>query len=151
MRKDDFRIRSRHGIERLSDNVFLNKYLLEHLYTSLHMVVCMCCHECETHQCVLWSTCGWYHGVDENSIVESQPSDHESLVNVANVQRNNRAFRLANLETLLAETSQRVIGHIPQAANALRLVLNNVQSLYRGSRGGRRVAGRENVCAACVP
>ena len=85
MWKGNFRIRSRYGIEHLLDNVFLNKYLLEHLYTSLYVVVCMCCHECETHQCVLWSTRRWYHGIDENSIIESQPSDHECFVNVANV------------------------------------------------------------------
>ena len=105
-------------------------------------------HQRETNQRVL-RRAGWrYHGVDEHTVVKSQLGHHESLVDVSHIQRDDGTLGLTNLEALFPVSLQGVAGNLPKALYALRLILDDVQGLARGSRGGRRVRGAEDVSAA---
>ena len=130
------------------DDALVHEHFFQHLYALLNLLFRMRGHQRETNQRVLRRT-GWrYHGIDEHTVVKSQLGHHEGLVDVSHVQRDDGTLGLTNLEALFPESLQGVAGNLPKALYALRLILDDVQGLARGSRGGRRVRGAEDVSAA---
>ena len=123
----------------LLDNLQFNKYLLQNVDSSLHLLLGVRSHECETHKSVLRSTCRRNYRIDEHAVFVSAGSDNARLLHIVNLKRNDRAFSLANLEALLAETLQSILRNVPQSLDALRLLLQDVQCLKGGSGSGRSV------------
>ena len=100
------------SVEVLEDSQFFEDFL--ELYDRLvNLLACVVCHECIAHERVLRCTSWRNDWIDEDAFVESFGDSHEGLVCIANIQRDDWALRIANLETFLAETLQGVVRHAP--------------------------------------
>ena len=113
----------------LLDDAFLYEDLLQDLDSLLYLILGMSSHEGETYQCILWCTCWRNNRVDEHTCIISHLGNHEGLLCIANIERNDRTLCLTNLETFLAETLQCLVGYIPEILETLWLILNDVECL----------------------
>lgn len=85
-----------------------------------------------------------YDGRDEYALFEEEVGEEEGLVVVADKERNDRRFGVANLETEVAEGLHGVVGVVPEGLLTLRFGSHNVQSFkYRGGGGGSGRGGED--------
>ena len=105
----------------------LNKYLLECNYGAVYLLVGVGGHQGISDECVLRSTSGRYDRIDEHASLECECGDKECLVDIAHIEGDDGTLGLANLESLLTETLQGVVGDLPQGFDAFRLLLDNVE------------------------
>ena len=134
----------------LLDDAKLYEYLLQSLYATLNLLLGVVGHKGKAHEGVLGSTCGWNNGVDKHATLVSLCCYDEGLLNIVNIQGNDGALGLTNLETFLTETLQGILSNIPQLFNALGLLLQYVQCLKSSSGSSRCVLCTEDVGAAGV-
>ena len=102
-------------------------------------------HQGEADERIFRGACRRNHGVDEYALVKGPFGDDEGFLHVAHVQRDNRAFRVSNLEAGLFEAAEGIVGDIPQVGDALGFLLDNVQGLQGAGRCGGRIRSLENV------
>ena len=117
----------------------LNEDFLQGYYRAVYLLFGVRSHQGIAHEGVLRSTCGRNHGIDEHTSLEGESRHQEGLVDVAHIERDNRTLSIADLEALLAETLQGVVGDIPEGLNTLWLLLNDVEGGHSGSRCSRGV------------
>ena len=106
-------------------------------------------HEGEAHEGVLRSTGGRDDGIDEHAFVQRFLRNDKRLVGVAHIKGDDGRFGFANLKAGVTETLQGIAGNVPQALDALRLLLDDVQGFECSGSGCRGVAGAEDV-GACI-
>lgn len=99
-------------------------------------------HQRYTHQCILWSTCRWNNGVDEDTFVKSQLRYYKCLLCITHIERNDRRFCLTDFEACIAELLQGIVSDVPQTLDAFRFGLDDVKRLAGCSRSSR--------CATCL-
>ena len=107
-------------------------------------------HQGKAYECILWCTSRRNDGIDEHTRIKCKFGHQERLGVITHIQRDDRALGLANLEALLTEALQRIVGDIPQGLATLWLILDDMKSLKGACRGSRRVTGLENVGAGGV-
>ena len=134
----------------LLDDAFLYENLLQDQDSLLYLFLGMSSHEGETYQCILWSTCWRDNRVDEHTCIISHLGNHEGLLCIAYVKRNDWTLCLTNLETFLTETLQCLVGNIPEILETLWLILNDVECLKRCCCSCRSVGCTEDVGTAVV-
>ena len=102
-------------------------------------------HQGEADERIFRGACRRNHGVDEYALVKGPFGDDEGFLHVAHVKRDNRAFRVSNLEAGLFEAAEGIVGDIPQVGDALGFLLDNVQGFQGAGRCGGRIRSLENV------
>ena len=133
----------------LDDSLFYEN-LLQDLDSLLNLVSCVSSHEGKTYQCILRSTSWRNNRVDEHTCIISHLGNHEGLLCIAYVKRNDWALCLTNLETFLTETLQCIVGNIPEILETLWLILNDVECLKRCCCSCWSVGCTEDVGTAVV-
>ena len=83
-------------------------------------------HERETHESILRGASRRNNGVDEHAILESLCCSNECLLNIVNIERNNRTLCLTDLKALFLEAAERVACNLPKVVDALRLILDDL-------------------------
>ena len=131
----------------LLQQVHIHEDLLEDLDGLVHLVLGVRGHEGEAHQRVLRGTSRRDNRVDEYARIISELRVEECLIDIVDVERDDRALSVTDLEALLAEALQCVVGHVPQVLDALRLLLQDMESLQCCCRGCRRVGSTEDIGA----
>ena len=105
-------------------------------------------HQSETHERVLGCTSRRDDGIDEYTIVERQFGDDEGLVDVPNIEWDDGALGVANLESLLTGALEGIVGGFPEFLPSLGLGADDMQCLACCGGGSRRVGCAEDICAA---
>ena len=114
------------------------------------MFASVICHQGIANECVLRSTSWRNDRVDEDAFVESLRNCHESLVCVANIERNDGTFCVTNLEAFFAETLKCVIRYTPKCFQTFWLILDDMKCLASCCSCGWGATCAEDVGASCV-
>jgi len=117
----------------------LYKNFLQGHHGAIYLLVGVRGHQGITHEGVLRGTGGRNDWIDEHACLEGEGGHEESLLHVAHIEGDDGALGVANLEALLTETLQGVVGDIPQGLDALWLALDDVQGGHGGSSGCGRI------------
>ena len=91
-----------------------------------------------------------HHRIDEHTCFESHGRCRKGLFQVAHIERDDRALRVADFETFFFETFQRIVGHFPKRFETLRLLLEDVEGFECTSRRRGGVRRREDIRARRV-
>ncbi len=132
------------------DDALLDEDLLEDLHAALNLLFAVCSHQREANQSILWCACRWDNRIDEDTTVEGELRHQEGLVAVADIERNDWALGLSNLEAFLAEAFQCIVRHVPQMLETPGLFLDDMKCLNGSGCCSRRVTGGEDVGAGGV-
>lgn len=133
----------------LDDTQFLETFS-QFFYSIIHLFDRMGGHQRYTHQCILWSTCRWNNGVDEDTFVKSQLRYYKCLLCITHIERNDRRFCLTDFEACIAELLQGIVGDVPQTLDAFRFGLDDVKRLAGCSRSSRRTTCLEYIGTGIV-
>ena len=113
----------------LFDNAQLLEDALQGGYGAVNLCRRVVCHECHAYERVSGVAGGGNDGIDEYACFKCHGSGGKRLFNVAHVEGNDGALGIANLEALLPEALQGIARDVPQAFDALRLALQDVERL----------------------
>ena len=139
-----------HGLDHLLDDVEFLEDFGEGGDGAVHLFLRVRGHEGEAHEGIRRGTGRRDDGVDEHAFVEGHLRDHEGLLQVTDIERDDGALGFADLEARVAELHERIVGHFPEGLDPLRLFLDDVQGFQGAGRGGRRVGGAEDIGAGRV-
>ena len=125
----------------------LDEDFLEHLHTLLYLLLGVSGHQSETHERVLRCTGRWNDRIDEDTIVERQFGDDEGLVDIPDIEWDDGTLGVANLESLLAEALEGIVGGFPEFLPSLGLSADDMQCLAGCSGGSGRIGCAEDILA----
>lgn len=80
----------------------------------VHLFLGVSGHQREAYQCILRMTCRRNNRIDEHTFIESHLGHFESLVCIAYVKRDDRAFSITDFETAFTEAVQCIVSDFPQ-------------------------------------
>lgn len=110
----------------------------------------VCSHECDADKSVLRRDSWSDNRCDKDPLFEKHVGEDECFVVVADEERDDGGFGVANFEAEVAEGFEGIVSDVPESLLAFGFGTHNVKSGKDRGGGGRRDGGSEDVGADIV-
>ena len=97
-----------------ANNAITLEHLLYRLYRTLHLFLGVRSHKRVADQRVVGSHCGSHDRIDKHPFVKKISRDVESLIVIADKERNNRCGSIADFASEIPELFKSIVGYIPK-------------------------------------